>query len=327
MNNYVRFFEAYKAPFLLESIYTYCYQDLNCFSLKENNNVLIGFQNIDNEKCKNDAIDLYENRYWDYYEEFNDFLDNADQLSKQYVSKKDLKKLIQLFISFLSYYRWTEFFYTDHVYNIIDNKIQKSMSNIKNLARKYLNRFFNGKNSYVNQIIKEIDNEEINNLTVNEILSDIYNIDNKTKNKRNNDHLLFNVDKLVLSNSKKYLDIKNNYIENNTVKGLVASKGDIKGKAFVLNADFSNYDVLDRLIDEMPDNCILVTETTAPDIIRACHKAIGIITNQGGIASHAAIISRELKIPCIVGTKNATKIIKTGDIIFMNGSTGEVSIE
>ena len=77
----------------------------------------------------------------------------------------------------------------------------------------------------------------------------------------------------------------------------------------------------------MPDNCILVTETTAPDIIRACHKAIGIITNQGGIASHAAIISRELKIPCIVGTKNATKIIKTGDIIFMNGSTGEVSIE
>ena len=56
-------------------------------------------------------------------------------------------------------------------------------------------------------------------------------------------------------------------------------------------------------------------------------KSIGIITNQGGIASHAAIISRELKIPCIVGTKNATKIIKTGDIIMMNGRTGDVSIK
>ena len=327
MKNYVRFFEAYKAPFLLESIYTYCYEDLNCFSYKENDNVLIGFLNMDANKCKQAAINLYKNNYDNYYSSFNDFLNNADALSEQYVSNKKLKELIELFVTFLSYYRYTEFFYTDHVFDSIDPKAQESMPRLKNLARKYLNRFFNGKNSYINQIIKLLNNNDINYLTVNEILNDTWSIDEKTKEKRVNNHLLYNTDKIVLSSSKRYIDVKQNFIENNTIKGLVASTGDIKGKAFVLNADFSNYDELDRLIDEMPNNCILVAETTAPDIIRACHKAIGIVTNQGGIASHAAIISRELKIPCIVGTKNATKMIKTGDVIFMNGSTGEISIE
>ena len=327
MSNYVRFFETYKAPFLLESIYTYCYRDLNCFSFRENNNVLIGFQDMDVNRCKNDAIKFYKNDYWKYYDIFNEFLNKSDNLSKQYVLEKELKKLIQLFISFLSYYRWTEFFYTDYIFNDVDDKIQESMSNLKNLARKYLNRFFNGKNSYINQIIKNMNNENIKYLTVNEIMNDIWIIDNETKIKRDNNHLLYKVDKLVLKSSKKYINIKNKFTETGVVKGLVASSGNVKGKAYVLNADFSNYDELDKLIDKMPSNSILVTETTAPDIIRACHKSIGIITNQGGIASHAAIISRELKIPCIVGTRNATKIIKTGDIITINGSTGDVIIE
>ncbi len=327
MSSYVRFFEANQAPFILESIYTYCYQDLNCFSFKENGNVFIGFQDLDVSKCKKDAVAFYENNYWEYHDSFNDFLNQADNLSKQSISNKDLKELIRLMISFLNYYRWTEFFYTDHVFNDMDIKKRESMANIKNSARKYLIRFFNGKNSYMNQILREMKNNDISYLTVNEILNDIWTIDNTVKYKRDNDHLLYNNDKLVLKSSKRYLNIKKSFIENDTIKGLVASKGTIKGKAYVLNADFSNYDELEKLIDEMPNNSILVTETTAPDIIRACHKAIGIITNQGGIASHAAIISRELKIPCIVGTKNATRIIKTGDVITMDGSTGEVSIE
>lgn len=325
--NNIRFFEAYQAPFLLESIYTYCYQDLNCFAFKEHNNILIGFQDINIDKCKQDATNFYKNKYWEYHDEFNDFLNQADSLSMQYVSQKALKKLVQLFISFLNYYRWTEFFFTDHVFNNIDTKIKESMADLKTKGRCYLNKFFNGKNSYITQIIKVTNNEEINYLTVNEIMDDIYNIDSITKNKRDNNHLLYDIDKLALNNSQKYKNIKADFIDNDTIKGLVASKGNIKGSAYVLNADFSNYDELDQLIAKMPNNCILVTETTAPDIIEACHKAIGIITNQGGIASHAAIISRELNIPCIVGTKNATKKIKTGDIIFMDGSTGEISIE
>ena len=50
------------------------------------------------------------------------------------------------------------------------------------------------------------------------------------------------------------------------------------------------------------------------------------MTDAGGLLSHAAIIARELKKPCIVGTKNATKVLKDGDIVEVNGDTGEVKI-
>ena len=76
----------------------------------------------------------------------------------------------------------------------------------------------------------------------------------------------------------------------------------------------------------MPKDIILVSETTAPDIVRACYKAKAIVTNQGGLGSHAAIISRELQIPCVVGTKTATNVINTGDLITVNGNEGVVLI-
>ena len=58
---------------------------------------------------------------------------------------------------------------------------------------------------------------------------------------------------------------------------------------------------------------ILVTSMTRPDFVPLMRKASAIITDEGGITSHAAIVSRELGIPCIIGTKIATKSLKTGD--------------
>ncbi len=69
---------------------------------------------------------------------------------------------------------------------------------------------------------------------------------------------------------------------------------------------------------------ILVSIATDPDIVPAMKKAAGIITEQGGITSHAAIVSRELGIPCIIGTKIATKVLKDGDWVEMNANQGLV---
>lgn len=69
---------------------------------------------------------------------------------------------------------------------------------------------------------------------------------------------------------------------------------------------------------------IVVTDMTKPDMMAAYREASGIITDEGGIVCHASIISRELKKPCIVGTKIATQFIKTGDTIEMNLDNGEV---
>ncbi len=69
---------------------------------------------------------------------------------------------------------------------------------------------------------------------------------------------------------------------------------------------------------------VLVAEMTNPDYVPAMRKAVAIITDRGGRTSHAAIVSRELGIACVVGTKNATKILKDGMIVTVDGSKGTV---
>lgn len=69
---------------------------------------------------------------------------------------------------------------------------------------------------------------------------------------------------------------------------------------------------------------VLVTEMTAPDYVPAMKKASAIVTDKGGQTSHAAIVSRELGIPAVVGAKNATKLLKPDQLITVNGATGIV---
>jgi len=69
---------------------------------------------------------------------------------------------------------------------------------------------------------------------------------------------------------------------------------------------------------------ILVTDMTSPDFVPAMRQAAAVVTNKGGQTSHAAIVSRELGIPCIVGAASATKLLKTGSVITVNGSTGQI---
>lgn len=71
---------------------------------------------------------------------------------------------------------------------------------------------------------------------------------------------------------------------------------------------------------------ILVTSMTSPDYVPAMRKAGAIVTNEGGLLSHAAIISREFGKPCIVGTKIATKVLKDGDVVEVDANKGVVKI-
>jgi len=69
---------------------------------------------------------------------------------------------------------------------------------------------------------------------------------------------------------------------------------------------------------------ILVTEMTDPLYMLAIEKAKAIVTDVGGLLCHAAITSREMKIPCIVNTKKATKILKNNQKIIVNATKGEI---
>jgi len=77
-------------------------------------------------------------------------------------------------------------------------------------------------------------------------------------------------------------------------------------------------------IDKVEDGDVLVAEMTTPDFVPAMKRASAIVTDRGGRTAHAAIVSRELSIPCVVGTETATKILTDGKEITVDGSRGEV---
>jgi len=77
-------------------------------------------------------------------------------------------------------------------------------------------------------------------------------------------------------------------------------------------------------IDKVNEGDILIAEMTTPDFVPAMKRAAAIVTDRGGRTAHAAIVSRELGIPCVVGTEQATSTLKDGQIISVDGSAGKV---
>jgi len=65
---------------------------------------------------------------------------------------------------------------------------------------------------------------------------------------------------------------------------------------------------------------------TRPEFLPAMKKSVAVVTDEGGLTCHAAIVSRELGIPCIIGTKIATKVLKTGDLVEVNANHGVVRV-
>jgi len=100
------------------------------------------------------------------------------------------------------------------------------------------------------------------------------------------------------------------------LKGLGASPGSAVGRVNIIPTA--------EEISKMEDRAVLVTDMTTPDFVPAMKKAVAIVTNTGGMTSHAAIVSRELGIPCIVGSKNATELLKAGQIVTVDGTHGMV---
>lgn len=103
---------------------------------------------------------------------------------------------------------------------------------------------------------------------------------------------------------------------NTQITGMVASKGLATGRAVIVKG------VKD--LEKVKTGDIMVAITTHPDFVPAMRRAIAIVTDEGGVTSHAAIIAREFGLPCIVGTKKATSLLKDGDTVKVNAEEGWV---
>ena len=104
--------------------------------------------------------------------------------------------------------------------------------------------------------------------------------------------------------------------EDIVANGLGASPGLATGKVIVYDISMS--------LDTVKEGAVLVTKMTMPDMVPAMSRAAAIVTDEGGMTCHAAIISRELGTPCVVGTGNATEILTDGMDVTVDGTTGTV---
>lgn len=124
---------------------------------------------------------------------------------------------------------------------------------------------------------------------------------------------------LIGKESQKLIDFfKEEINEINEFKGNIACKGKVRGKAKLI------FDKKD--FEKVKDGDILVTSMTTPEMIPAMKKAIAFVTDEGGVTCHAAIISREMNKPCIIGTKIATRALKDNNEIEVDANMGIIKV-
>jgi len=127
--------------------------------------------------------------------------------------------------------------------------------------------------------------------------------------------------KIIILTGEELIKSINSALESvsqkSQVKGTVANPGRIKGTAKIVLSPHET--------DKVNKGDVMIASETTPDFVPATYRAAAIVTDMGGITSHAAIISREIGVPCIVGTKHATRIFKDGDFVEVNANNGIIS--
>lgn len=116
---------------------------------------------------------------------------------------------------------------------------------------------------------------------------------------------------------KKSVEIPNINSKINIIQGTIGNKGKVQGMSFIINSSKDFHKITQS-------DSILVAPETTPEFIPVLKKVIGVVTDRGGITCHAAITSRELGIPCIIGTKIATQVLKDGDMVEVDANNGIV---
>ncbi|MCD4705837.1 hypothetical protein K8R61_02025 [bacterium] len=142
-----------------------------------------------------------------------------------------------------------------------------------------------------------------------------------TKRKRGCCVLLVDNKEVVIDDKIELNGLIDKFVPRNNSKklsGTIANNGHAKGRAKIF--------LVPKDLQKMNTGDVLVTPMTTPDFIPLIKKASAIITDVGGLLSHAAIISRELEKPCIIGTKVATRVLKDGDLVEVDANKGIIKI-
>ena len=236
-----------------------------------------------------------KNEFEEYLIYFNNHLPNHVFMKKslEYMPEDMLKQLEPKFKEAR--------FYTEPIYS----KTEKFFRSLANLIAKNENRD--------PELLTCLSADELKNYIEEKVLPD----KNMLLQRHNHSILGSTEGNLAILTGNKAIQFEDSLFPNSKkIQGTSAHPGKIKGKVKILLDPYKKHNFQKR--------DILVTGMTNPDFLPIMEKASAIITDAGGMLCHAAIVARELKKPTIIGTSNATKVLKDGDLVEVDADSGSV---
>lgn len=225
---------------------------------------------------------------------------DVQEIKAIYKDDEDLSSLIELFCTYASYKEWKNYFREENSYKLksllseIAQRIGLTLVQIAFMTEIEIKDILNGKQAVA---VSELDRRMNNSAFVS--------VDGKL-------NIITDLEEL------QQIDERLLAKQVSEIKGTGAYPGVVRGTVRII---LSNNDF--HLLKE---GDVLVTSTTRPDYLPIMEKASAFVTNEGGLLSHAAIIAREMKKTCVIGTKIATKVLKDGDMVEVDAERGIVKI-
>ncbi len=235
---------------------------------------------------------------------------------------KSLKEFENFFRLFQDYMKYVAYIWVLPGLDFVPSEIKEEAMKIREKTEDYAGRRDSIMVDFANSIIKDREVDAFF-LTLDEIKKREKDIKRKYK-ERKNGFLFYKGEVVPKDEIPSFLEINNFEIREpeakNTEKitGAVAQKGRVKGIVRIVYTE-------DEL-GKINEGDILVTNMTRPEFVPAMKKAGAVVTDEGGVVCHAAIVARELKKPCIIGTKIATKVLHDGDYVEVDADKGVVRI-
>lgn len=265
--------------------------------------------------------------------QIKNYLDLFDQLKQYYTGKRKIKDLKELRkVQEIYAFTWA---YVAIIFVVptfpVDEELKKFALDAREKSQEYnetpeiifkevLERFFpklKGKMRFV--LPEEIWTGEVENPNFIKKINERKKGFIYYKEKVYTGNLQENLDELGINLEDKKSAVSGEaQYEGNEIKGQIAYKGKVRGVVKKVSK------VSD--IDKVKKGDILVAAMTMPKYLPAMRKAAAFVTDEGGITCHAAIVAREFKKPCIIGTKVATEVLQDGDLVEVDANGGVVRI-
>lgn len=238
-------------------------------------------------------------------------------------SIKTKKELLEFYKNYKIYWPIMAIFFVIPNVESLDESIKKRILDLRKQSQKLSDSFGDVFRKGILSTSKKIKKGEENFVLLNEFLNK-EKINKKELNKRKKSYIFYEgkiyvgqelrsliTEKRIVFEDKKPLKKQKEIIE-----GTVSYPGRVTGSAKIV--------MTSKNLKKIKKGNIIISPMTTPSYIPSLRNIKAIVTDEGGVTCHASIISRELKIPCIIGTKIASKLLKDGDLVEVDANKGIV---